>query len=283
MVRLTEKLVLAKTRAGALSDVRNLNLWGAPGPRGRLMLTFCPRLIDAILARRPALAPTCQGAGCKMLRCVRAGNDITDVSVLANMKNVEVLSLSVNKIASLQYFAQCPKLQELYLRKNEVADLGELRHLVSLPALQVLWLSDNPCAGTEGYRKTVIRSLPRLKKLDNEDITAEERAAAGLPPHSEPVGSPAPLPRALSGASPSPLAAAAPAMPPSPSPAALATPDPPPRPPLPAPPSTPAPGGTPKKASSNVLYAVMALLGDLDDDGLRIVQSEIEQKLQTSR
>lgn len=36
------------------------------------------------------------------------------------MPNVEVLSLSVNKIRSLQDFAYCSNLTELYLRKNEV-------------------------------------------------------------------------------------------------------------------------------------------------------------------
>jgi len=48
------------------------------------------------------------------------GTDLTDVSILSRMLNVEVLSLSVNKISSLRDFAACPKLQELYLRKNEV-------------------------------------------------------------------------------------------------------------------------------------------------------------------
>lgn len=50
------------------------------------------------------------------------GQGISDVDLLASMPNVEVLSLSVNKIASLSPFAHCHKLQELYLRKNEVCD-----------------------------------------------------------------------------------------------------------------------------------------------------------------
>lgn len=51
------------------------------------------------------------------------GLDLEDVSIIARMPNAEVLSLSVNKIASLQPFSLCPKLQELYLRKNEVGPL----------------------------------------------------------------------------------------------------------------------------------------------------------------
>jgi hypothetical protein len=69
------------------------------------------------------------------------------VSILQDLLNVEVLSLSVNRIASLHFFAycECPlrparkrakrerattsagtKLQELYLRKNSVSNLDEV-------------------------------------------------------------------------------------------------------------------------------------------------------------
>lgn len=62
------------------------------------------------------------------------------------MPSLEVVSLSVNRISTLKYFSTCSKLQELYLRKNNVLDLKEIRYLVKLPALRVLWLHDNPCA-----------------------------------------------------------------------------------------------------------------------------------------
>ncbi|CEM38516.1 unnamed protein product [Vitrella brassicaformis CCMP3155] len=66
------------------------------------------------------------------------GNDIHDVSVLSRLKNIEVLSLSVNRIASLKDFAQCPRLAELYLRKNDIVNLGELYYLQNLTNLRVL-------------------------------------------------------------------------------------------------------------------------------------------------
>ena len=39
------------------------------------------------------------------------------------MPNLEIVSLSVNKIHSLKDFVYCSKLQELYLRKNNIKDL----------------------------------------------------------------------------------------------------------------------------------------------------------------
>jgi Leucine-rich repeat (LRR) protein len=54
------------------------------------------------------------------------GNDIDDVSILTELPNVEILSLSVNRISSLEDFKYCSKLTELYLRKNMVSDLAEV-------------------------------------------------------------------------------------------------------------------------------------------------------------
>lgn len=66
----------------------------------------------------------------------------------------------------------------MYLRKNCITDLREIRHLIKLPSLKVLWLHDNPCALEENYREIVIHHLPNLGKLDNNIITQEERTLA---------------------------------------------------------------------------------------------------------
>lgn len=91
------------------------------------------------------------------------------------MPNLEVVSLSVNKITTLADFANCYKIQELYLRKNLIADLSEIQHLTNLKNLRVLWLSDNPCSNDQLYRATIIKCLPQLKKIDSHEITDDER------------------------------------------------------------------------------------------------------------
>ena len=106
------------------------------------------------------------------------GSDLEDVRVLRGMPNLEVVSLSVNKINSLKDFQFCAKMKELYLRKNLIADLAEVRYLQSMTGLKVLWLLENPCAEQPGYRLQVIKMLPSLEKLDNEAVTADERAQA---------------------------------------------------------------------------------------------------------
>jgi hypothetical protein len=68
------------------------------------------------------------------------GNDLDDLKALRQLPNLEVLSLSVNRISTLKEIAACMKLKELYLRKNEIDDINELKYVQHLPNLKVLWL-----------------------------------------------------------------------------------------------------------------------------------------------
>lgn len=129
MVKLTEDMVIARTRQSNLATVSKLNCWGS---------------------------------------------ELVDVSLLRKMVNVEVLSLSVNKIGTLADFQYCVKLQELFVRKNNIKDLNQVCYLKHLTRLKNLWLDENPCAYVEGYRLAVIRCLPNLEKLDNVVVSEEE-------------------------------------------------------------------------------------------------------------
>ena len=129
MVKLTEEMVVARTRMSDFSAVKKLNCWGT---------------------------------------------ELTDVSILRNMKNVEVLSLSVNNINTLADFQYCLSLQDLFVRKNNIKDLNEVCYLQGLPNLRNLWLGENPCAEKEGYRSAVLRALPNLQKLDDKIVSCDE-------------------------------------------------------------------------------------------------------------
>lgn len=250
MVTLTADLVKKKINANSLAEIKNLNLWGS---------------------------------------------ELSEVSILAEMVNVEVLSLSMNRITTLEALTKCAKLQELYLRKNEVTYLTEIVHLANLKDLRVLWLCDNPCADEVDYRPRVIQYLPHLHKLDHTGITDAERNAA-LERTTNPLQPPytrKELPvevdttatkqrRSLSDNIASYCAAAnyAPAnnccgaepcgpnhelkdsSKEKPEIAGI-----------------PRQGGKAKGSSSNILYAIMALLGEMDEDGLKIVKEDVDERL----
>ncbi|XP_062869155.1 cilia and flagella associated protein 410 [Trichomycterus rosablanca] len=114
----------------------------------------------------------------KKLNCW--GCNLTDISIFSEIPNIEVLTLSANKISSLEHITNCQNLTELYLRRNDIQNLSELRHLKNLACLKVLWLAENPCCEIDPvkYRLTVLRTLPGLHKLDNQAVTEEELALA---------------------------------------------------------------------------------------------------------
>lgn len=106
------------------------------------------------------------------------GVGFRDVSILRQTPNLEVLALPVNNIASLKDFSGLTRLRELSVRQNKIASFAELRHLQQLDCLEILWLEENPCADHPKYRAAVLAMLPRLKKLDNREVTEEDRQAA---------------------------------------------------------------------------------------------------------
>lgn len=220
---LTQDLVLLRSKADRLENVRNLNLWG---------------------------------------------NDIDDVSILKDMPNVEVLSLSVNKIATLRDFQYCPRLTELYLRKNLIGDLAEVHYLQNLPTLRVLWLWDNPCAEAPNYRPYVIRCLPNLVKLDNQPITPEERkSSAGEMPPARPV--PQPESRREAAAVPAPREILQ-RMPTAEQRAGEAR--------VPRSRAEPSRSNGSEHRSDNILYAILALLKELDDNELELIKRDLDRR-----
>ncbi|CAG9460706.1 unnamed protein product [Pedinophyceae sp. YPF-701] len=189
------------------------------------------------------------------------GHELTDVSILRQLPRVELLSLSMNAITTLADFSQCTNLRELYLRKNQVPDTAELRHIEQLPNLRQLWLSDNPCAAEAGYRAAVVRRMPGLVKLDGTDVTEEDRRAASRevsPRRAAGEAGPASGQGTPSGATGGGVGGGLKR-------ASVV--------------SSVDGAGKAQSGSNNVLYAVMALLRDLDEDALKVVKAECEHRL----
>eukprot|EP01041_Mallomonas_annulata_P007898 gene7898-16168_t len=110
--------------------------------------------------------------------------DIKSICRLDAFTKLEVVSLSLNSISSLEGFSKCVSLKELYIRKNKIENLSEIRHLCNLPLLNVLFLADNPGCEVPRYRTKVLRVLQGLRKLDSDVVqsTEVEEAIASTDP-----------------------------------------------------------------------------------------------------
>ena len=104
------------------------------------------------------------------------GLEIHNIDIIKQMPNLKVVSLTLNKVDTLEPFSHCQLIQEIYLRKNMISSISELKYLQNLPNLKVLWLLDNPCTQVENYRHKVLSFLPNLYKLDEDNVTSDERA-----------------------------------------------------------------------------------------------------------
>ena len=106
------------------------------------------------------------------------GCELDDVSIFRKMPNLEVISLSINNLKTLKDFKDLKNLKELYLRKNQISDIKELKYLSNCTKLSILWLNENPICQDPNYRMYVLKYLPFLDKLDDIVISESEREMA---------------------------------------------------------------------------------------------------------
>jgi hypothetical protein len=101
------------------------------------------------------------------------GNELEDISILSKLSNLEIASLSINKIKNLEPLKDLTNLKELYLRKNLVDDIKQIENLKNLQNLKILSLVDNPVVSLPNYKKKVLEIFPNLIKLDDINIKNE--------------------------------------------------------------------------------------------------------------
>jgi len=106
-----------------------------------------------------------------------AENEISAVKDLATLTGLESLHLRGNRISVLDGFDGLVSLTYLNLRDNQISNFAEFEKLKVLPKLSSLVVTGNPFEA-ENPRLEVLIRLPSLKKLNKDEVTAEEVAEA---------------------------------------------------------------------------------------------------------
>ena len=106
------------------------------------------------------------------------GYSLSDISAISQCKSLESASFSGCRITSLKCFQNMPNLRELSIAQNNISDPGELVYLSSCENLKLLWLKGNPISKLPNYRSDVIGFVSNLSKLDDKEITNNERQLA---------------------------------------------------------------------------------------------------------
>ncbi|XP_041366677.1 leucine-rich repeat-containing protein 46-like [Gigantopelta aegis] len=98
-------------------------------------------------------------------------NRIERINNFDCLQSIQFLTLSGNRISTIENLSHLKKLLFLDLSSNSISDFVE----DELPkSLVLLNLSDNPCTQLVDYRARLIKCLPKLRQLDNEDVTTGE-------------------------------------------------------------------------------------------------------------
>ena len=98
------------------------------------------------------------------------GNNITDISLLAQYPSLEVISLSNNNIKNLNVFKNLKNLKKLNLKDNKISDFNQIEPLKNCKQLESLSLKDNPITKEQNYQKRIKEILPQLKRLDDIEL-----------------------------------------------------------------------------------------------------------------
>ena len=106
------------------------------------------------------------------------GQYLQNISIIREMVSLTSVTFSKNQIKSLKDFQYLSKLKQLSLKDNLINDFKELNYLKPCTQLRELWLEQNPISSKPGYRYIVIRYLPFLSKLDNIEISDDDRKGA---------------------------------------------------------------------------------------------------------
>lgn len=82
--------------------------------------------------------------------------------------SLKLLDLAQNQVSSLKTISELYMLEELWLNKNMIRSLDEVKHLQKLPNLRTLYLEHNPIHDDLGvsYRSNILKILPQLTQLD---------------------------------------------------------------------------------------------------------------------
>ncbi|KAJ4460704.1 hypothetical protein PAPYR_2932 [Paratrimastix pyriformis] len=98
------------------------------------------------------------------------------VEGMASRAKIEKLFLQNNFFLDFTYFGTLRHLTELRLSQNRISSF---RNLLPQPSIQAVWMDGCPVAGEEHYRvMAAIAFGPRLRSIDGQAITKEERSEA---------------------------------------------------------------------------------------------------------
>lgn len=161
--------------------LRELNL------RGNYISRICPglrrnselRMLDLSENYIPRVE-NMDGLGLRILYL--AHNRLTCLEGVESLNKLQFLNVRHNNITSISALLSqdIPRLRKLHISENRIACIGEVEGLESFDFLCDLLLAPNPIRELPYYRAQVLHRLPRLRSLDAQLASVEEKVKADV-------------------------------------------------------------------------------------------------------
>ncbi|CAL1162571.1 unnamed protein product [Cladocopium goreaui] len=106
-----------------------------------------------------------------------AQNKLSSLEGVQRLSKLHCLDVRHNHLTSISALKaeDIPRLRKLRLSENRISQMREVDQLASFAFLSELYMHPNPVSQLPQYRAQVLHRLPRLRQLDNQQVTPEER------------------------------------------------------------------------------------------------------------
>ena len=97
-----------------------------------------------------------------------------DRTSLGNLPNLQIFICDNNLMKNINGFSKYESLTNLSFQNNKIQDLNCLEKLNELNKLKEIILKGNPLTRYNNYRLNLIKLMPKLIKIDGNEITEDE-------------------------------------------------------------------------------------------------------------
>eukprot|EP00434_Breviolum_minutum_P034441 symbB.v1.2.030485.t1/scaffold3434.1/size111337/10 len=106
-----------------------------------------------------------------------AQNKLSSLEGVQRLSKLHCLDVRHNHITTIAALKaeDIPRLRKLRLAENRISHMREVDQLASFTFLSELYMHPNPMSQLPQYRAQVLHRLPRLRQLDSQQVTPEER------------------------------------------------------------------------------------------------------------
>jgi len=106
-----------------------------------------------------------------------AQNKLSSVEGVQSLTKLHSLDVRHNNITTIEalHAQDIPRLRKLRVSENRISQMREVDQLADFRFLSELYLNPNPVSQLPQYRAQVLHRLPRLRSLDAEQVSPEER------------------------------------------------------------------------------------------------------------